>query len=117
MRTGHKQGETWFTCFSKIGTAEAEQLFLLSVCVQKNRNAAFSCYDVTPLPRATAPPCLLLFIKDPLKEEGGLGLGLWLFGALAFGFGFCFLFFVFWCGKLLEGKRITEGKELLKGNC
>jgi hypothetical protein len=52
-----------------------------------------------------------------------LGLLFWAFG-FGFGFGFDLGFFhfglwlwAFWCGKLLEGKRITEGKELLKGNC
>jgi hypothetical protein len=45
---------------------------------------------------------------------GGLfGLGFFL------GFGLILLLWAFWCGKLLEGKRITEGKKiagkLLKG--
>jgi hypothetical protein len=51
-----------------------------------------------PSPRATTPPCLLLFIKGPLKE--GWGFCSWLLGALLW---------AFWCGKLLEGKRIFEG--------
>jgi hypothetical protein len=38
---------------------------------------------------------------------------------LAFGFHFGLWLWTFWCGKLLEGKRITEGKriagKLLKG--
>jgi hypothetical protein len=59
---------------------------------------------------------LILFIKG-LKESWGLLP--WTF-ALGFGgfFGLCFFLGAFWCGKLLEGKRITEGKrtagELLK---
>jgi hypothetical protein len=72
-----------------------------------------------PLPRASAAPCLLLFIKGPLKE----GLRLFAFGLLDFGledlwgfglgFGFILLLWTFWCGK--QGKRITEGKRIAKG--
>jgi uncharacterized RDD family membrane protein YckC len=64
----------------------------------------------------------------PLKEGWGLllfALGFCLFafglfaleGVLGFGlgFGFVLLLWVFWCGKLLEGKRITEGKRMTKG--
>jgi hypothetical protein len=62
--------------------------------------------------------------KRPLKEEEGLlpfGTLLWALGLFAWLFGFCFegLFafeyweeaftLAFWCGKLLEGKRIIEG--------
>jgi hypothetical protein len=50
---------------------------------------------------------LPLFIKELLKED------IRFLGGLAFGF----YFGLFWCGKLWEGKRITEGKELLKENC
>jgi hypothetical protein len=42
----------------------------------------------------------------------GLWLGLF---ALVFALGFCLLLLAFWCGKLLEGKRNDEGKELLRG--
>jgi hypothetical protein len=60
---------------------------------------------------------LPLGIKDPLKEKEGLLLLLLAFvlRCEAFAFGFCFLLEAFWCGKLLEGKRIAG--ELLKGNC
>jgi hypothetical protein len=36
---------------------------------------------------------------------------------LGFGgfWGHWLLLWVFWCGKLLEGKRITEGKRIAKG--
>jgi hypothetical protein len=49
--------------------------------------------------------------KRTLKEDRGFlgrfGFWLWLWALL----------WAFWCGKLLDGKRITEGKEFLKGNC
>jgi hypothetical protein len=67
-----------------------------------------------PSPRATAPPYLLLFINDPLKEEEGLF-------ALGFYFGLWRVFrsglwlWAFGCGKLLEGKRSTKGKKIAKG--
>jgi hypothetical protein len=79
--------------------------------------------------------------KRPLKEEDGLlpfGILFWAFGVLDFLLGFWLfavggflplnigkklLLWAFWCGKLLEGKRIIEGKTLkgkgkkmLKGN-
>jgi hypothetical protein len=43
-------------------------------------------------------------------------LGLLLF-AFGFYFGLWLGFFAlgFWCGKLLEGKRTTEGKRIVKG--
>jgi hypothetical protein len=47
--------------------------------------------------------------KTPLKEEEGL-LPL----ALAWVFRFGLLLWAFWCGKLLEEKRITEGKRIAK---
>jgi hypothetical protein len=50
-----------------------------------------------PSPGTAAPPCLLLDIKDSLKED----VRLFLCGLL-----------VFWCGRLLFGRK---GKELLKG--
>jgi hypothetical protein len=53
--------------------------------------------------RTAAPPCLLLDIKDLLKLFA-LGLLLLAFGLLAF-----------WCGRLMERKRIAEGKRSLKG--
>jgi hypothetical protein len=64
--------------------------------------------------------------KGPLKEGLGLfafclwllvwrALGAWAFG----GFDFILLLWAFWCGMLLEWKRITEGRritgKLLKG--
>jgi hypothetical protein len=68
--------------------------------------------------------------KRPLKEEEGLLpfggiyfglldflLGFWLFalgGFLPLNIGKKLLLRAFWCGKLLEGKRIVEGK-ILKG--
>jgi hypothetical protein len=82
MRTGHKQGEMQliaFTCRPRLG--KADQLHLLS-CVQRSRNAGFSCYNVTPL------PCSTLFAtvyKRPLKEEEGLLFGFLFFGLLALG--------------------------------
>jgi hypothetical protein len=63
-----------------------------------------------PSRRITAPPCLPLDIKDSLKEDARLLLWGFLLWAFAFGP------LAFWCGTLLEGKRIAEGK-LLKGNC
>jgi uncharacterized RDD family membrane protein YckC len=71
-------------------------------------NAGFSCYNVTES-RATAQPCLPLFIKEPLKE----GLRFLAFG-FYFGLWLGFLLWAFWCGKLLEGKGITEGKRMAK---
>jgi hypothetical protein len=37
--------------------------------------------------------------------------GAWVFG----GFGLILLLWAFWCGELLEGKRITEVKRIVKG--
>jgi hypothetical protein len=55
--------------------------------------------------------CPVCCYKRPLKEEKVLFA--WLF---AFVLGKKLLLWAFWCGKLLEGKRIVEGKkELLKG--
>jgi hypothetical protein len=74
-----------------------------------------------PSLRASAPPCLLLFLKALLKEGWGLlAFCLWLlvwraFGGFGLGFGLIHLLWAFWCGKLLEGKRITEGKRIAKG--
>jgi hypothetical protein len=70
-----------------------------------------------------APP--VCCYKRPLKEEEGLYcfclLGLY-FGLLGFLLGFFtlnigknLLLWAFWCGKLLEGKRIIEGKMLKRG--
>jgi hypothetical protein len=42
----------------------------------------------------------------PLKEKKGL---------FAFGFYFGLWLWAFWCGKLLEGKRITEEKRIARG--
>jgi hypothetical protein len=51
----------------------AQLLFLkLFIFRERSRNAGFSCYNVTPLPRTVAPPpCLPLDIKDSLKEDWG----------------------------------------------
>jgi hypothetical protein len=62
--------------------------------------------------------------------EGGheaFCFGAFCFGAFALGFCLKLLLLAFglldfWCGRLVEGKRITEGKRnakgvLLKGNC
>jgi hypothetical protein len=80
-----------------------------------------------PSLKATAPPCLPLFIKVPLKEGWGilggflpltftLGFCLWLwfwlgYFALNFGFG------LFGVGSFWKGKELLKGKEFLKGNC
>jgi hypothetical protein len=36
------------------------------------------------------------------------------FGGFCLGFGLVLLLLAFWCGKLLERKRITEGKRIAK---
>jgi hypothetical protein len=49
----------------------------------------------------------------------GFLLGFWLFasgGFLPLNIGKKLLLWAFWCGKLLEGKRIAEGK-MVKGKC
>jgi hypothetical protein len=61
-----------------------------------------------PSPTASTPPCLLLFIKGPLKE-GFWGLYFGLFGVGSLWKGRELL-----KGKIAEGKRIVEGK-MLKG--
>jgi hypothetical protein len=60
-----------------------------------------------------------------LKEEEGLllfGALLWAFALFCLAFDFLplnigkkLLLWAFWCGKLLEGKRIDEGKMLKRG--
>jgi hypothetical protein len=66
-----------------------------------------------PFLRTAAPPCLPLCVKDSLKEYTRLLFWeLLLLGLLALALGLL----AFWCGRLLEGKRIAKGK-LLKGNC
>jgi fatty acid desaturase len=87
------------------------------VCVQRIKNTGFSCYNVTPLQESLCSTLFAAVYKRP--SEVGLGtfsfaLGFWTF-CLAFGFlplsiGKKFLLWVFWCGKLLEGKRIIEGE-------
>jgi hypothetical protein len=63
--------------------------------------------------------CSTLFAAVYKRPEGGLfafcflSLTFTLEGFL--GYGFWLLLWAFWCGKFLEGKRITKGK-LLKGN-
>jgi hypothetical protein len=60
--------------------------------------------------------------KNPEGRRGAFGALLWAFGFLLCGG--CFLplnigkmlfLWAFWCGKLLEGKRIIDGEKLLKG--
>jgi hypothetical protein len=63
-----------------------------------------SCYTVMPLPWLHPVCCYKRSLKE---EEGFLAFGFLPFGALLW---------AFWCGKLLEGKRIIEGK-MLKGKC
>jgi hypothetical protein len=53
-----------------------------------------------PSPRASTPPCLLLFIKEPLKKGRRVFLG---FG-LGFGFG------LFGVGSFWKGKELLKGK-------
>jgi hypothetical protein len=80
-------------------------------CLQRSRNAGFSCYNVMPSPWLHFVCCY----KRPLKEEEGLllfGLFDWL---LALSIGKKLLLWAFWCGKLLEGKRIIKGKMLKRG--
>jgi hypothetical protein len=64
--------------------------------------------------------CSTLFApvyKRPAK--GGLGAFdflPWAFWAWVFwGFGLILLLWDFWCGKFLEGKKLTEGKRIAKG--
>jgi hypothetical protein len=48
----------------------------------------------------------------------GFLLGFWLFalgGFLPLNIGKKLLLWAFWCGKLLEGRRIVEGKMLKRG--
>jgi hypothetical protein len=81
------------------------------------REAGTQVFPVTmsrPSPRASAPPCLPLYIKDPLKEEEGL-FALRIFALEGFlDFGLVLLLWGFWCGKLLEGKTIIDGKSMAK---
>jgi hypothetical protein len=74
-----------------------------------------------PLPKSLCSTLVAAVYKRP--AEGGLeafcflpwgfgGLGFWDFGL---GFGLIFLLWAFWCGKLLKGNRITEGKRIAKG--
>jgi hypothetical protein len=58
-----------------------------------------------PSLRTAVPPCLPLGIRGPLKECLRL---------LLVAFGFYLGLWAFWYGKLLEGKRITEGKRMTK---
>jgi hypothetical protein len=59
---------------------------------------------------------LPLFIKG--TPEGGLGAFCFLSLTFALedflGFDFWLLLWAFWCGKLLEGKKITERKKMAK---
>jgi hypothetical protein len=72
----------------------------------REAGSSFSCYNVTPLPESC---CSTLFATVyEITAEGGHEV-FWGFGLLLL-----LLLWAFWCGKLLEGKRITEGK-LLKG--
>jgi hypothetical protein len=66
--------------------------------------------QVSPITMSCLSPWLhpVCWYKRPLKEEEGLLLFTFCFCLLGLYLGF------FWCGKLLEGKRIVEGK-MLKG--
>jgi hypothetical protein len=69
-----------------------------------------------PSLRATLHPVTAVYKRT---TEGGQGFffgggGLFAFLPLTFTLGFSLLLWTFWCGKLLEGKRIAKGK-LLKG--
>jgi hypothetical protein len=77
------------------------------------------------MPHPSLWPHPVCCYKRPLKEEEWFLL----FGALLWAFGWLFvlggflplnigkklLLWSFWCGKLLEGKRIAEGKMLKRG--
>jgi hypothetical protein len=66
--------------------------------------------------RTAAPPCLLLDIKDSLKEDRRLLLwGIW-FGAFALGF-WPLDFWLFGVGGFWKGKKLLKVKELPKENC
>jgi hypothetical protein len=78
---------------------------------QRSRNAGFSCYSVTPFPENC---CSTLFTTGCKRlTEGGQEA----FASEAFCFlmGMAFELLVFWCGRLLEGKRIAEGERTAKG--
>jgi hypothetical protein len=67
-----------------------------------------------PSLRTTAPPCLLVGLKDSLKEDfcfGAFALRILLWGPFLEAFAFGLL--AFWYGRLLEEKRIAK-EELLK---
>jgi hypothetical protein len=64
--------------------------------------------------------CSTLFAAIYKRPEGGLETSLALvwraFWAWVFeGFGLILSLWAFWCGKLLEGERITEGERIPKG--
>jgi hypothetical protein len=64
-----------------------------------------------PSPRASAPPCLPLFIKEPLKEEE------WLFALRLFALeGFLGLWLDSFALGFFGVGSFWKGKELLKGN-
>jgi hypothetical protein len=67
-----------------------------------------------PTLKAPAPPCLPLFIKDPLKEEEGLLP--FAFGFLAWALAFGFLVWeAFGREKIAEGKKTAKGEWLKSG--
>jgi hypothetical protein len=115
MRTGHKQRRDAVHLLSsvgKIGTAlateeeNAEQLLLLSCLHSERQEHRFLLLNVTPLPKNR---CSTLFTTGCKRfAEGGKEVFAFSFGFLFWGF----LLWAFWCGRLLEGKRIAEGKVL-----
>jgi hypothetical protein len=97
----------------------------LLVCIQRSRNAGFSGYNVTPLPKDCCSTLFTTGYKRPTK--GGLEAFLGLF-ALGFYFGLLVLalalaltwvFFTWGFGFGLFGvENFWKGKELLKEkNC
>jgi hypothetical protein len=130
MRIGRKQGEMLLNCFylyAEIGTVLAMKQKKPNSCISPKlefRGAGMQVPLVTmshPSLRASAPPCLLLFIKGPLKA--GWGILLFFQWLLLFAFGFyfgllrvfCALAFAlaFCVGSFWKEKELLKGKEWL----